>query len=232
MQLYSAPHSPYAARCRMQILHKQLPVAIVPPPGGMGSAALKAKNPSGKIPVLDLGDDALAESWAILDYLEARFPQPPMRPDDALAAARLQELVRFTDLYLAPAMFPLFVALRGAAEPATIDASLKALQTQLQALESLIRRKTDLLPLDLGDAALLPVIWYARILTGHFGAADCLAPLPATRTWWQRVSTVPAAAAVLAEMEAGLRAAMPALFAAPAEAPASTPTPVPTGYHS
>lgn len=214
MQLYSSSFSPYAARCRIQIFHKSLPVEIVPPPGGMGSAQLKSKNPIGKIPVLDLGDKALSESWAIMEYLEACHPAPAMRPADAFESAQQQALVRFTDLYLAPAMFPLFRALRGAVGPDAVAESLTALQAQLQVLEPLLVRKSQnsTLPLDLADAALLPIIWYSRILARHFGVADCIATLPATQDWWQQASVVPAAAKVLSEMEAGLKAAIPVLF--------------------
>lgn len=214
MQLYSSSFSPYAARCRIQIFHKNLPVDIVPPPGGMGSAQLKSKNPIGKIPVLDLGDKALGESWAIMEYLEAIQPAPAMRPTDAFEYAQQQALVRFTDLYLAPAMFPLFRALRVAVSAEVTNESLTALQAQLQLLEPLLARKAQhsRLPLDLADAALLPIIWYSRILARHFGVADCIAVLPATQQWWHQTSTVPAAAKVLAEMEAGLKAAIPVLF--------------------
>lgn len=215
MQLYSSAFSPYAARCRIQIHHKQLPVEIVPPPGGLGSAQLKAKNPLGKIPVLDLGDKTLAESWAIMEYLEARFPQPAMRPADLFEQAKLQELVRFTDLTLAAAMFPMFRALRGAAGSEAVAEALTGLQTQLQILEPLLARKASVstLTLDLADAALLPVMFYARLLAKHFGKTECLAALPVSARWWQQASTVPAAAKVLAEMEAGLRAAIPVLYA-------------------
>ena len=123
MQLYSSAISPYASRCRMQIRHKNLPVEIIPPPGGMGSAEVKTKNPIGKVPVLDLGDRALGESWAIMEYLEAQHPKPAMWSGDAFQQARDRELVRFVDLYLAPSMFPLFLALRGAADD---DAVAKA----------------------------------------------------------------------------------------------------------
>lgn len=214
MQLYSSAFSPYASRCRIQIHHKALPVDIVPPPGGLGSAELKAKNPIGKIPVLDLGDRALAESWAIMEYLEARFPAPPMRPADPFEAARLQERVRFADLYLAPAMFPMFRALRGAAGPEAVSEALTGVDAQLRVHEALLLRAPTTLALDLADAALLPIVWYARILVRHFGGSDCLAAVPATAQWWQDKSAVPAAARVLAEMETGLRAAIPALFGA------------------
>jgi glutathione S-transferase len=137
-----------------------------------------------------------------------------MQSADAFAQAKLQELVRFTDLYLAAAMFPLFRALRGVVDAAGVGEALKALRVQLQVLEHLLAAKpadTEL-PLDLADAALLPVIWYAVILGRHFAGEDVLAGLPATQAWWQRGRTVPAAATVLAEMEAGLRAAIPVLF--------------------
>lgn len=218
MQLYSSSFSPYAARCRIQIHHKQLPVEIVAPPGGLGSAELKAKNPIGKIPVLVMGSDqgvrALAESWAIMEYLEARFPEQAMRPVDAFEQAKLVELVRFTDLNLATAMFPLFRALRGSVGPEGIAEALPALQAQLEILESLLSRKVRGESLDLADAALLPVLFYARLLVKHFGKSDCLAALPVSAGWWQRASAEPAAAKVLAEMETGLRAAIPVMFAA------------------
>lgn len=214
MQLYSSAFSPYAARCRIQIHHKQLPVAITAPPGGMGSAELKAKNPIGKIPVLDLGDQALAESWVVMEYLEAQHPTPAMLPSDAFERAKLRELVRFTDINLAPAMFPLFRALRGAVGPDAVAEALTALQAQLNILEALLARKVGktALPLDLADAALLPIIWYARTLARHFGLPDCLSALPITTAWWQQASRIAAADKVLAEMQAGLSAAMPALF--------------------
>lgn len=217
MQLYSAPHSPYAARCRIQIGYKQLPVAIVPPPEGMGSAALKAKNPSGKIPVLVIpsgrGDDALGESWAILEYLEARFPSPAMRPADPLAMAQIRARVRFTDLYLAPAMFPLFLALRGSTPPEAIATALGALTAQLQTLEAYTARAAAPAAgtLDLADAALLPILWYARVLARHFDGGDVFADCPALGAQWGRATAVPAAAQVLNEMEQGLRSAMPSL---------------------
>lgn len=215
MQLYSSPISPYAARCRIQILHKQLPVEIVPPPGGMRSADVLAKNPVGKIPVLDLGDTALAESWSIMEYLEARFPQPPMRPADALAAAQQSALVRFVDIQLAPAMFPLFRALRGGVSPEAVAEALTQMDTQLAVLDALLARRPAS-SFDLADAALLPVIWYGRVLVRHFGQRDLLAGAPAVQAWWARASAVPAAATVLAEMENGLRAMLPQLFAAAA----------------
>ncbi len=212
MQLYSAPISPYASRCRVQIYYKNLPVEIVPPPGGMRSEEVLARNPGGRIPVLDLGDKALAESWSIMEYLEETHPETPMRPSDDFDRARLSELVRFADIYLATAMFPLFKALRGGVDEQAINAAVSGLTDQLTVLEQQWDRKPHTGDLDLADAALLPIVWYAQILARHFGNPDCLAGLEQTRAWWDRVGKVPAAAKVLDEMETGLRAALPIVF--------------------
>lgn len=214
MQLYSSPISPYASRCRIQILHKNLPIDIVPPPGGMSSDEVRAKNPLGKIPVLDLGEQSLSESWAIMEYLESQFPDPAMRSADAFQAAQVQALVRFTDLYLAPAMFPMFLALRGAADQAAVDKALTDVDTQMAILDQLLADKPSgkTESLDLADAALLPIVWYAQVMVRHFGKVDCIAKAPTVQHWWNRASQVTAAATVLAEMEAGLKAALPMLF--------------------
>lgn len=218
MQLYSTSFSPYAARCRVQIYHKDLPVEIVAPPGGIGSAEIRASNPTGRIPVLKIdGQRWLGESWAIMEYLEDRFPAVAMRPSDTYACAQMRMLVRFADLYLASAMFPLFRALRGGVDGDTIDAAVTGLQTQLQQLEKLLEAtgRSRSQPLDLADAALLPIVEYARLLGPHFGADDLFATCPGVGAWLRRVGTEAAGARVLEEMETGLRAAIPALFGSP-----------------
>ncbi len=215
MKLYSSPISPYAARCRIQIAHQRLPVAIIPPPDGMRSEAVLAKNPAGRIPVLDLGERAISESWAIMNYLDSTQAGPAMLPADAYLRAKLEERVRFVDIYLAPAMFPLFRALRGGASENETQAAITGLQEQLATLDALLADPS--VPasdgLTLADAALLPVIWYARILARHFGTPDCLADTPVVRAWWQQARSEPAAAQVLDEMETALRAAIPPLLA-------------------
>lgn len=214
MQLYSLSFSPYAARCRIQVLHKKLPVEIVPPPGGLRSAELKAKNPTGKIPVLDLGDRTLAESWSIMEYLESQFAaQVPMLPRDEFARGRVRELVRYADLYLAMSVVPMFRALRGAATADEVTAALAQQDEQLAVVEALLGRKKEfgIEPLDLADAALIPLVYYSIVLTRHFGQRDALVGRTALSAWWQRVKPVPAAAQVLGEIEGGLKAAIPVL---------------------
>lgn len=53
-----------------------------------------AKNPLGLVPALELDGHLLAESVAILEYLEERFATPALLPKDPLGRARVRQLVQ------------------------------------------------------------------------------------------------------------------------------------------
>ena len=56
--------------------------------------------PLGKIPFIRVDGQTLCESQIIVDYLEARYPQPALLPADAMAAAKVRELCAFMELYI------------------------------------------------------------------------------------------------------------------------------------
>jgi maleylacetoacetate isomerase len=51
-----------------------------------------AKNPAGFVPALEIGDMVLGQSLAIIDYLDATYPEPAMCPSDPVARARVLEM--------------------------------------------------------------------------------------------------------------------------------------------
>ena len=58
-----------------------------------------ARNPFGKLPVLELDDGTfLSESLAIMEYLEELHPDPPMIGTNPLERARIRELERIAEL--------------------------------------------------------------------------------------------------------------------------------------
>ena len=57
-------------------------------------------SPLGKIPFIRVDGQTLCESQVIVDYLEARYPQPALLPADPLAAAKVRELCTFMELYI------------------------------------------------------------------------------------------------------------------------------------
>lgn len=71
--------------------------------GEQRSAAHLAMNPQGLVPVLEHDGAVLTQSMAIIEYLEERFPQPPLLPADAVGRAR----VRSAALVVAADVHPL-----------------------------------------------------------------------------------------------------------------------------
>ncbi|MFQ5635550.1 MAG: glutathione S-transferase family protein [Gammaproteobacteria bacterium] len=107
MKMYGALASPYVARVAMYAALKGIDLPMEPAPGGMGSDEYRRFNPTGKIPSLDADGRCIAESTVICDYLESRFPEPPLLPAEPLEQAQTRMIARMTDLYVAPHNTPL-----------------------------------------------------------------------------------------------------------------------------
>jgi glutathione S-transferase len=207
MKLYNANLSPYAARVRIALYAKNLPVEIVTPPGGMGTPEYKKLNPTGKVPALDVDGQVIAESEVINEYLDERFPAPPLRPADPLARARMRTLSRAVDLYLSPPMAALF----SQTNPATRDAKLVAeklaeLGAKLDQLEQLVVAGPYAAgpELTLADCALAPLFFFLARIMPAVGGPNPLDGRPRLKRVSEAVSAHPAASKVLAEMGAAM----------------------------
>src|SRR5919202_4945570 len=98
--LYTADRCPYAARARIVLAEKGLAYEPVEIDLDDRPAWLFEKNPLGRVPVYEEeGGLVLPESRAILEYLDERYPEPPLLPADpaerALARLRIE---RFDEL--------------------------------------------------------------------------------------------------------------------------------------
>jgi glutathione S-transferase len=56
-----------------------------------------AKNPLGKVPWIDDGDITVYDSSVINEYLNDRYPEPPLLPVDPVARARARALENYAD---------------------------------------------------------------------------------------------------------------------------------------
>jgi len=63
--------------------------------------AYRASNPQGLVPALEIDREVIGQSLAIIDYLDALYPDPPLVPRDPLARARVlgQALVIAADIH-------------------------------------------------------------------------------------------------------------------------------------
>lgn len=96
MKLLSATPSPYARKVRITLAEKGLAFDLVTEVPWNTGTATPQYNPLEKIPVLILDDGTTVyESRFILEYLEIKYPDPPIFPKDGdalLAAKRLEVL--------------------------------------------------------------------------------------------------------------------------------------------
>ena len=90
--LYDAPRCPFCARTRIVLAEKGVPYDTVTIDLADRPAWLIERNPpDGRVPILEEDGWLLPESVVIDEYLEERYPDPPLLPDDPgeRAAARL-----------------------------------------------------------------------------------------------------------------------------------------------
>jgi RNA polymerase-associated protein len=104
--LYDAARCPYCVRVRIVLAEKGIAYDPVEIDLDDRPALLYAKNPLGKVPVLEEEDGlVLPESVVIMEYLEQRFPDPPLWPADpaqrALGRLLVERFDRLGDPYYA-----------------------------------------------------------------------------------------------------------------------------------
>jgi glutathione S-transferase len=69
---------------------------------GLHEKRAKELSGSSQVPILEIDDEVVAGSTAILRALEKRFPLPPLFPTDAQAAARVDEWIDWLDDEVGP----------------------------------------------------------------------------------------------------------------------------------
>jgi glutathione S-transferase len=96
LKLISATPSPYARKVRIALAEKGLPFELMTEVPWDRTTSTPKYNPLEKLPVLILEDgSSVYESSFILQYLELKYPQPPLLPGDVdgtIAARRLEVL--------------------------------------------------------------------------------------------------------------------------------------------
>ena len=104
MELYHFSGSGFAWRvilaCHLKGIHYQ-EVAVEASPQGLRHPDFLALNPRGKVPVITEGDYTLAESMAIIAYLDREYPQVPLLGRNSQETGKIWQTVLDFDLYTA-----------------------------------------------------------------------------------------------------------------------------------
>ena len=80
MTLFSDPRDHYSHRVRMVLAEKGVTVEIIDVVSGKEPEDLAEINPYNTLPTLADRDLALYEANVIMEYLDERFPHPPLLP--------------------------------------------------------------------------------------------------------------------------------------------------------
>jgi glutathione S-transferase len=182
LTLYDADACPYCARVRIVLAEKGVPYDTVVVDLKDRPAWIYEKNPLGKVPVLEEDDFVLPESAVIMEYLEERYPEPPLWPADPAERAAGRLLLERFDQLSRP-----YYALRRGDEDAR-----ERLEAELAGLDSLLAGRPFLTGHEFGvaDAAYLPWILRAESMLGVDLDAH-----PAVADWAARAGARPSIAA-------------------------------------
>lgn len=139
MRVYGVDFSPFVQRVLLAARLKGhvLPTAPLPG-GGFDSPEFAAISPMRRIPVLDDDGWTLAESGAIVGYLDERLDGPSLLPADPRERARARMIESLVENEIAPHPRPFMVARVFAIvpeEPAITDAARARIDAGFDALE-------------------------------------------------------------------------------------------------
>jgi glutathione S-transferase len=176
MKLYGGLASPYVARVVLFARLKGLTLVPEMPAGGIKTPEYLAKNPMGKMPVLEVDGAVIPESEVICEYLEDLHPGTGGLPGTPAERARARLISRIHDVYLSSAVTTLFRNLNPAKRD---EAAVAAAKTSAEAGFGYLEHFVVASPfaagsqLSLADCALLPSIMLLRKTAfPAFGLAD------------------------------------------------------------
>jgi glutathione S-transferase len=213
VKLLSSAMSPYAARVRLAIYAKNLPVEIAPSglwtASGEKSPQYLALNPIGKVPTLLLDDGtALGESETIVEFLADAFPTAQLRPQQAADIARARLLARIADLYVAGPGGELLPQVRAPKRSrAAIKRGIEAMDEGLRYLEHYLRDEPYAVgqSFTVADCALASyVFFFADLVAAALGHGNLIAKHPKVAGYQNRIQRDAAVEKVLHEVRTAL----------------------------
>ena len=136
--------------------------------------------PMGTLPAIQIEDWVLSESEVINEYLEDRYPEPAMLPQDPEQRARVRFLCRFHDLHLEPKVRALFGQLKPAQRnPETVLALRTDIEARLGQLAAWAQPQPFLLTpnISLADCGFLVNVPLAASVLAACGQSLSLPPV-------------------------------------------------------
>jgi glutathione S-transferase len=206
--LCGSPISNYYNKVKLALLEKGLPFTEELVPIKTDDPARYEASPLGKIPFLRTLQGHMCESQAILEYIEALQPQPPLLPADPYAAAKVRELIAFVDLHLELVARKLYPTYFFGASPLG-EANLARIRNQLEINIAAFKRLAKFAPYVAGEtftqadcAAFVSLPLVGMATKAAYGEDLLLAAGVDYKTYVKFISERPSAQRVIADRKA------------------------------
>ena len=199
IQLYDFPSSPNCQRVKVVLAEKKLPFETIPidlKKGEQKRADFLKLNPYGKVPVIIDGATVLYESCIINEYLDEKYPEPPLMPKDQAKRAKIRILIDYGLNHLDPSYQKIRMELMKEEKERNqelLDNAKKELRNLLQRLDREMGDQSYLA----GDFSLLDAAVISRFLRMEgFGVLPDPS-LPNLGKWLQRMKERPSVKAIM-----------------------------------
>ncbi len=155
IKLYSDPTSPDSHRARIVLAEKELPGEIIDVEPDSPPRALLDRNPTGALPTLEDRDTVLFQASVISEYLDERYPHPPLKPGSPAERARM----RLAVLRIEQELYPLYEAF--ADSDGSDEGARGRLVEYLEAMDSYLARQEYFVGecYSLADVAMAPILY-------------------------------------------------------------------------
>lgn len=201
MRLYDNAASPYAQKVRVTLYEKGIDVEHREIRTESQREELLRVSPRGEVPALVDGDTAVYDSTVICEYLEERFPDPPLLPGDPAMRAHARLLERLSDTQLDPVVIVLATTklIRpsvGERHPEAIARAAEALAGYWAKLDGWLADGREWLvgPFSRADVAMASHVMAAAFMGSPIGDAH-----PHAKAWAARLAERPSIARVTGE---------------------------------
>ena len=204
LKIYGALLSPFVRKVRIVLAEKGVPYELVPQNPFNKSEELLKRSPLGRIPALeDEAGRCLADSSVIAEYLEERFPEPPLFPKDPYERARVRWFDEYADGGMAPnvtgkVFFQRIInaqLMKNSPDEKVVASGLAEIPTYFGYLEKELGQNQYLA----GGAFTLADISVATQLVNlrHAGVEVDATKYPALARWFQRIASRPTVAPLI-----------------------------------
>jgi glutathione S-transferase len=193
IQLVVGPLCNFSAKVRFALAEKAVAFELVEVPFSLAEGQMPkhpsvlAVNPNAETPVLLDDEVQLYDSTVLLEYLEDRYPTPPLYPSTAAPRARCRLLEAQADELVWPCIAELLTAAKRA-DASAVAAARETLERYYRKFDSELASQQYLCEqFSVADIGLFAHLDFARQL-GH----PVTNAYPRLLAWFERVSTRPA----------------------------------------